>query len=165
MKSNKPLLAVLVILLAIAAYYISTKESSTLRSREGVLSDFAIEDTTTIDKIFISDFQGESVTLTKSDDYWLVDGDKKARPESISMLLKTFHRIAVKSPVSAAAFENIVTSIATKSNKVEIYQGGDQPSKVYYVGESTQNDGIQNQGETGIDCGGPCAACHKGAIR
>src|SRR5689334_8843952 len=23
----------------------------------------------------------------------------------------------------------------------------------------TCNDGIQNQGETGVDCGGPCAAC------
>src|SRR5688572_10545402 len=25
----------------------------------------------------------------------------------------------------------------------------------------TCNDGIQNQGETGVDCGGPCAACHS----
>ncbi|MBK8414265.1 MAG: hypothetical protein IPL22_06950 [Bacteroidetes bacterium] len=24
---------------------------------------------------------------------------------------------------------------------------------------ATCSDGIQNQGETGIDCGGPCAAC------
>jgi len=24
---------------------------------------------------------------------------------------------------------------------------------------TTCNDGIQNQGETGIDCGGPCAPC------
>lgn len=139
MKNNKLLLAVLVVLLAISAYYFMTKDSSTLKSREGVLSDFAIEDTTAIDKIFISDFKGESVTLTKADGYWMVDGGNKARPQSISMLMKTFNRIAVKSPVSAAAFENIVTSIATKSVKVEIYQGEDEPSKVYYVGESTQN--------------------------
>ncbi len=25
---------------------------------------------------------------------------------------------------------------------------------------ATCTDGIQNQGETGIDCGGPCAACN-----
>lgn len=27
----------------------------------------------------------------------------------------------------------------------------------------TCSDGIQNQGETGIDCGGPCSACKEGA--
>ncbi len=29
-------------------------------------------------------------------------------------------------------------------------------------GGATCNDGVQNQGETGIDCGGPCAACQSG---
>ncbi|TXB67069.1 hypothetical protein FRY74_02465 [Vicingus serpentipes] len=140
MKKNKTLLIVLVILLAVAAYFFATKNSNTLKTREGVLSDFAIEDTTTIDKIFIGNSTGENVTLTKgSGNDWIVDGKNKARPESISILMKTFARIAVKSPVSSAAFKNVVTSIATQSVKVEIYQGNDQPSKVYYVGESTQN--------------------------
>ena len=25
---------------------------------------------------------------------------------------------------------------------------------------ATCTDGLQNQGETGVDCGGPCDACH-----
>ncbi len=140
MKNNKALLIILVLLLAVAGYYIATKNTSTLKSREGVLSDFAIEDTTTIDKIFIAGANGENVTLTKGDgNDWIVNGKNKARPESISVLMKTFARIAVKSPVSSAAFDNVVTSIATQSVKVEIYQGEDKPSKVYYVGEATQN--------------------------
>lgn len=28
--------------------------------------------------------------------------------------------------------------------------------------KATCSDGVQNQGETGIDCGGPCAACKEG---
>jgi len=140
MKSNKVLLVVLVILLAIAAYYFTSKNSSTLKSREGALSDFAIEDTAAIDKIFISNYKGENVTLTRGDGEWIVNDKHKARPESIAVLMKTFDRIAVKSPVSSAAFDNVVTSIATKSVKVEIYQGEELPSKVYYVGEGTQNN-------------------------
>jgi hypothetical protein len=141
MKNNKTLLIILVILIAVAAYFFTTKNASTLKSRDGALSDFTIEDTTTIDKIFIANYSGENVTLTKGDgNDWIVDGKHKARPESISVLMKTFGRIAVKSPVSSAAFDNVVTSIATRSIKVEIYQGSDKPSKTYYVGEATQNN-------------------------
>jgi hypothetical protein len=141
MKNNKTLLIILVVLIAVAAYFFATKNSSTLKSREGALSDFTIEDTTTIDKIFIANSTGENSTLTKGDgNDWVVDGEHKARPESISLLMKTFSRIAVKSPVSSAAFDNVVTSIATKSIKVEIYQGEDKPSKTYYVGEGTHDN-------------------------
>ena len=28
----------------------------------------------------------------------------------------------------------------------------------------TCNDGVQNQGETGIDCGGPCTTCGKESV-
>ena len=35
----------------------------------------------------------------------------------------------------------------------------DNPSKVTLDACATCSDSIQNQGETGIDCGGPCAAC------
>ncbi|MCB9361448.1 MAG: DUF4340 domain-containing protein [Flavobacteriales bacterium] len=140
MKNNKPLLIILVVLLAIAAYFFTTNNSSTLKSRDGVLSDFTIEDTTTIDKIFISNSSGESVTLIKGEgNDWLVDGKHKARPESISLLMTTFAQIQVKSPVSSTELKNVITSIATESVKVEIYQGDDKPSKVYYVGGSTQN--------------------------
>lgn len=141
MKNNKVLLIILVLLLAVSAYYLATKNNSTLKSRDGVLSDFNIDDTTTIDKIYISSSTGESVTLTKGDGFdWIVDGKHKARPECVSVLMTTFAQIAVKSPVPAAAFENVVKEIATKSVKVEIYQGEDKPNKVYYVGDATNNN-------------------------
>ena len=49
-----------------------------------------------------------------------------------------------------------------------IFQNGDAAMNIDYVafiGEATNppaetcSDGIQNQGETGVDCGGPCSAC------
>lgn len=137
MKNNKLALILLVILIAIAAYFFISKSNSTL---SGELKDFAIEDTASIDKIFIADAKGEKVTLTRGEHYWMVDGDRKARPESMEVLMTTFYRVAVKSPVAKAAHNNIVRDMATNTTKVEIYQGGGKPSKVYYVGGTTQDN-------------------------
>ena len=106
MKNNKVLIAILVVLIAIAGYYFVNKKSGTIQHKEGIKSDFAIEDTASIDKIFISNSGGESVTLIRGEKEWLVEGKHKARPESIEVLMNTFSKIAIKSPVSKAAFPN-----------------------------------------------------------
>jgi hypothetical protein len=137
MKNNKVLYILLAVLLAIAAYYFYTNKTGTLNEREGVLSDFMIKDTASIDKIFIADAQGGKVTLIKVNGKWMVDNNYEARPDNIRLLMKTFYRIAVKMPVPNAAFNNVVKNIATTSTKVEIYQGDGRPSKVYYLGGPT----------------------------
>jgi len=137
MKNNKLALILLVILIAIATYFFISKSNSTI---SGELKDFAIEDTASIDKIFITDAKGDKVTLTRGEKFWIVDGDKKARPESIDLLMTTFYRIAVKFPVAKAAHNNVVRDMATNSTKVEIYQGKNKPSKVYYIGGATQDN-------------------------
>lgn len=135
MKNNKLVLILLVILIVIAAYFFISKSNSTL----GELNDFAIEDTASIDKIFIADAKGDKVTLTRSEKHWIVEGKHKARPESMDVIMKTFYQIAVKSPVSKAAQNNVIRELATGAIKVEIYQGKSKPSKVYYIGGATQN--------------------------
>ncbi len=137
MKKNKILILLLLVLAVVAAYYYFNSKSGTIGEQEGAKSDFAIADTTSIDKIFIADAQGKTVTLTKINKVWMVDNKYVARPDNIRLLIKTFGRIAVKSPVPKAAFNNIVKSIATGAIKVEIYQGKDLPSKTYYVGGAT----------------------------
>ncbi len=137
MKNNKILILLLVILIAAAIYFFMTQTSGTIGSSAGEKSDFAIEDTASISKIFITDAQGQSVTLTKTEKEWIVDGKYTARPDNIRLLMKTFSRIDVRSPVPKAAFNNVITQIATSATKVEIYQGDDKPSKTYYVGGAT----------------------------
>ncbi len=137
MKKNKLLLLILLIFIALAVYFYATKKPSTLNDIEGALSTFAVDDTATIDKIFIADAMGKSVTLSLKNGVWMVNDKFIARPDNIKLLMKTFGRIAVKSPVPKSAFNNIVKSIATASTKVEIYQGQNMPSKVYYVGGAT----------------------------
>jgi len=142
MKNNKTLIIALVILVAAAIYFFSTKTSGSGSIDKGAKSDFAIDDIESIDKIFIVDANGKSVTLNKAENIWLVDGKYPARPDNIRLLMKTFRRIDVRSPVPKAAQNNVIKKIATGGTKVEIYQGDTKPSKIYYVGGAT----IDHQG-------------------
>lgn len=137
MKNNKILLIILVVLASVAIYIFTTETSGTLGSNKEEKSNFAIKDTASIDKIFIADAKGQSVTLTKSDKIWVVNNKYEARPDNIRLLMKTFARIDVRSPVPKTAFNNVVKMIATSGTKVEIYQGEDKPSKTYYIGGAT----------------------------
>ena len=76
-------------------------------------TDFAIADTSTVDKIFIADMDGGQVTLTRptQGSLWDVNGQFKAREDAVNLLLKTFHRARVQgrwprrhSPTSFACF-------------------------------------------------------------
>lgn len=137
------LLPILIVglLLSISIYFVYfNKQKGTLGEREGALSDFVIKDTASIDKIFIADAKGVSVTLSRNEKGWMVNDKYTARPSSVQLLLKTFFRINVKMPVSNASFNTVVKNIATNAIKVEIYQGKDKPSKVYYVGSATSNN-------------------------
>ena len=137
MKSNKVLIVLLVALIAVAIYLFSTNKTETVSDIEGAKSEFSIQDTSKITKIFIADAKGGKVTLSKNGNVWMVDNKYVARPDNIKLLLKTFNRISVKSPVPKSAFNNIIKSLATGGTKVEIYEGESKPSKVYYVGGPT----------------------------
>lgn len=137
MKKNSLLYVLVVALIVVAAYFYFSKQKGTLGERKGALSEFAIKDTASVSKIFIADSEGAKVTLSREEGKWLVDGKYEARPDNLQLLLKTFYRINVRTPVPNAAFNTVVKHIATNSIKVEIYQGGSKPSKVYYVGGPT----------------------------
>jgi len=139
MKNNKVVILVLILLIAVALYFFSTQSSGSGSANKEAKSDFAIKDTASIDKIFIVDAKGQSVTLSKSDGAWLVNEKYTARPDNIRLLMKTFSRIDMRSPVPKAAENNVVKKIATNATKVEIYQGGNKPSKTYYVGGPTKD--------------------------
>ena len=137
MKSNKILIAVLVILVALTLFFIAKNDKGTIKEIEGAKTDFAIEDTASITKIFIADAKGQTVTLSKQKNVWMVDNKYIARPDNIRLLMKTFSRIEVKAPVPRAAMNNKIKDLATSATKVEIFVGEDKPVKTYYVGGPT----------------------------
>lgn len=103
------------------------------------ISNFAIEDTSKITKIFIADMQGKSITLERINNNWKVNGKYKANLNRINLMLSLLNNLEVKSPTSESAKDNVIKEMATQAEKIEIYQGTEKPSKVIYVGGSTQN--------------------------
>lgn len=106
-----------------------------------VASNFAITDTSSVNRIFIADKDGGQVLLERVDGskYWNLNGKHKARKDAVDLLLKTFKRVRVQRPVSELEKDNVNRLLAGRGKKVEIYQGEKLPSKIWYIGTATQS--------------------------
>ena len=137
MGKNKFAFIILIVLIALSLYYFLTQKETTIKKD---LSNFAVEDTSAITKIFMADKLNRQVTLTRDGKYWYADGKYLCREDAIEVLLTTIKDLKVKSPVSKASMENEIKHMAAKSVKVEIYTDSDKPIKVYYVGGATNDN-------------------------
>lgn len=102
---------------------------------------FAVTDTAAVTRIFIADRDGGVADLERleGERYWLLNGEHWARKDAVDLALKTFLRARVKGPVPQAQRDQVVKMLAARGKKVEIYTGGDQPLKTWYIGTATQN--------------------------
>ena len=57
----------------------------------------------------------------------------------MQLLLKTFLRVEVRTPVPKAAEAMVLKVMSSTGKKVEIYAGDAVPSKIWYVGHATQD--------------------------
>jgi hypothetical protein len=134
MKKQRITAAVLIILSGFTFFILFNKKKSTL---DEDIKKFAIEDTSTIDKIFIASKSGESALLErKAKGVWMINGKYKANMESVDLLLYTFRRTEVKYLPAEKANLTIIRSIATAGKKVEIYQDGKR-TRIWYIGDAT----------------------------
>lgn len=134
-NKNRILFLVVLLFVVIAAVLIYTKRYGTIREE---LKDFAIQDSAAVDKIFLADKTGKSVTITRSAQGWLVNDSFPARQEAVNTILYTMLRLQVKNPVAKAACANVIKNMAAQGTKVEIYVKGEL-NKTYYVGGATQD--------------------------
>jgi hypothetical protein len=152
MKKNRVALIIALILLLAAAILYVTKSGTTLK--KGV-SEFAIEDTASVTKLFIADKNNNEVTLERSaDGSWKVDGKYAAHQIKVSSFLKTLADLEVRSPVALAARNNVITRMSAIAKKIEIYQvkplinlfnkvklfPRETLTKTYYIGDVTQDN-------------------------
>ncbi len=136
MKKNILPIVMLIVLAGISIYFYLTKSGSTLKPE---LTNYAVEDTAAISKIFLADKAGHTITLErKSTDEWTVNGEFTARQDGVKNLLDAMARVEIKAPVNKSAYETIVKRLSSAGVKVEIYTNGSSPEKVYYVGGSNQ---------------------------
>lgn len=132
-------LILLIVLLALGgiAWWLARRgNDSTL---DQPLTDFAVKDTSRITRIFIANRQGRSVDLRRANNGWWVNGKYRARQPEITTALKTFLRIEVRSPVPKSSEAMVLRTMAGASIRVEIYEGGDEPSKSWIIGHATKD--------------------------
>lgn len=135
MKKNGIIIGIIVVLGIIAIILISRNSNSSIK-RE--LRDFAVEDTASVDRIFMVRKDNQQVILTRVGDHWMVNNRFVARADAVDNLLKTLNRIRVKSPVSNSMLDNAVRMLATRNTKVEVYNKK-KLLKTIYVGGATQD--------------------------
>jgi len=143
MNSNKRRLyfSVFILLALLAVAYMTAKNAGLFDATKGTNNDprsnFTIKDTASIDKLIITKSTGGEVELTKNEKgVWMVNGKYKARPESISLIMRTFFHIRVKSRVGAAARDNAIKNLATFNRKVQVFANGEW-IKTWFVGNPT----------------------------
>jgi len=131
------LLPLILVTLGVVAWWLW--RSNTGSTLTGPLTDFAIADTSAVDRIFIAEMNGSTADLKRTGQgTWTVNG-LPANPKNVQTLLKTFLRVEVRSPVPKAAEANVLKVMSSTARKVEIYTGEDTPEKVWYVGHATQD--------------------------
>ena len=115
---------------------------------------FAVEDTSTITKVFIADMNGEHVLLSKHDDgVWYVQDSIRAMDSRITELLSTIANVRMQQTVAKTAQSNINKMMSVNAIKVEIYQKApkftlfgikfftkERLVKTYYMGPATMDN-------------------------
>lgn len=134
-KSTIIILVIVAILAVVVAFFTMRSGQGTLKPE---LKDFAVQDTASIDRIFMVDKSNQQVSLSRNGSHWVVNDKYVVRQDAIDLLLKTMHRLRVKSPVSKSSLDNVIKMMATRNTKVEIYSKG-KHLKTYYVGGPTQD--------------------------
>lgn len=136
MRKNRWSLLAILILGTIALWFFAKDKKNTIKKE---LRDFAINDTSSITKIFLASKSGQQVLLEKKGvGHWELNGKYKARTDAVNLLLYTAKNIQVKSPVGKNAQANIIKRLASGAIKAEFYVN-DELTKNYYIGDATQD--------------------------
>ncbi|MBI3135897.1 MAG: hypothetical protein HYZ14_14560 [Bacteroidetes bacterium] len=119
--------------LAYFAWFLNKGEDNSKLANEA-LSDFAVEDTASIDKLILTDTDGNpGVNLVRTPQGWTTDKGDCIQQHLVATILETIRHIAVKGPVPKDAIETVNKNLTTHHRKIEIYVKGEL-AKTWYIG-------------------------------
>ncbi|MBP7496150.1 MAG: hypothetical protein KA792_00600 [Bacteroidales bacterium] len=152
MTKNARILVIVLVLAFITFYLVFNNSKSTLLKR---YSNFALEDTASITKIFLADKRNNKVLLERiKPGKWTINKVYEGNNDAITILLKTIANINVRMPVSKTAHNNVIARMSAIAVKVEIYKTAyrvnffeliklfryNKLAKVFYVGDNTKDN-------------------------
>jgi hypothetical protein len=136
MKSNRILIILVIVLGIVVSYFLFTNDNRTIK---GELRDFAIEDTASVDRIFLADKQGHQSLLERQPSGIWTIGEFQARPQAVRDLLFTLKKMVVKAPVAKSMQPKVLKDLSgIGQRKIEIY-AGKQLVKTIFVGIETMD--------------------------
>lgn len=98
--------------------------------------DFAVSDTSSIDKIVIWDKTPDTVVLERKEKIWIVNGQHRARKDAVEVLLETLFRVKLRNFPQASALPNILSGMSTYGREVQVFSRG-EVIKHFFVGTET----------------------------
>jgi hypothetical protein len=102
------------------------------------LIEFSIEDTSTVDRIIITDGFSRKMELVRSENGWTDENGGCVTQENVNFILEAFKKIEFKGYISDNSKETFTNMMSAQHTKVEIYQDGDWV-KSWYIGPASQD--------------------------
>lgn len=152
MKKNRRALIITVLLALLAAVLVINNSRNAFNGKD---RNFAVNDTSNITRIFLADKSNRICNLHReADGSWKLNDKYAVMGETKDGMLKTLLNITVKTPVSKAARNTVISLLSAKSVKVEIYQRvyrinlfdkiklfpHEKRTRTYYVGDATMDN-------------------------
>ncbi len=139
MKKNYLLLLIFLLLGSATAWYLFSPDDKKTTNTLGWDRKFAVEDINEVHKIFIAKRSGETTTLTRNGNHWMVNGKHRASKNAVENVLEVVSDVTLKYVPPQAALDNIVKDIAARGIKVEVYNKSGEQLKAYYIGGVTSD--------------------------
>lgn len=125
----------ILVILAVIAYFTLIRDNEGSYSKKDTA--FAVEDTTAIGKILLTNLKGDSILLEQNNGSWTMNKDYRPRPDAIHNLLNTMVQLEVKMPVAKSMHNTVIKKIAGKRTHVEIFNSKGEKTKGFYIGDNT----------------------------
>lgn len=137
MKKNILYFSIL-ILLAVAVYFLFFTEGKSAFDKSEV--NFKVKDTSSIQKIFLTDLQNNNIKLERTPDGWTLNDSLVPRPDAIEGLMSVLATQDAEQVVPASFHDNVIKDLSVNNIKIEIYNK-DKKTNCFYVGT---NSGANN---------------------
>ncbi|GAB1449334.1 hypothetical protein MASR2M44_23610 [Bacteroidota bacterium] len=138
-------LSILVIGLALALYFFQKPwNTSSIKGNE-----VSVKDTARINKLFLANKNGIKILLEKqSDGSWRCNNKFKVDPPKINLLLATLHDMQLQHPIDPAARNTVITDLAIRGRKLEIYMDNELERTIYIGSETPEKTGTYFMNES-----------------
>ncbi len=131
------IISTLLIVIAILGFF--TKQLFEQKGKSDTeLIDFAIADTSSVDRIIIADAFSNTMELIRKDKRWVAADGSCVTLENVQFILDAFKNIEFKGYLSDNSQEHFTRIMSSQHVKVSIYQNGDW-TKTWYIGPASQD--------------------------